>query len=197
MSKMSDQAIMPQKVMSLSRSTMALGIIMMVLGALAIIYTGVATVASLLMIGWVLIVAGGLGIINAIRLRKEHGLFMHLLAGIVSLVTGLIIVTKPATSALTLTLLMAGYFIGSGAFRIAVSLVERFRSWGWSVLAGLASIALGVMIWLGWPEISFVVIDLFVGIDLLFYGTSLSALGVAFRRFAKRIEPRPAQQALT
>ena len=78
---------------------------------------------------------------------------------------------------------------GIGASR-GRKLVEHFDGWGWVLVNGLVTLALGIMIWRRWPEASFWVIGLFVGIDLLFAGWSWVMTAVAVRTLAgKAVTP--------
>jgi uncharacterized membrane protein HdeD (DUF308 family) len=86
---------------------------------------------------------------------------------------------NPGISALTMTLIMAVFFITVGLFRIISSLSMQFKQWGWTFLSGLITIALGVMIWFAWPGSGLWIIGMFIGIDLLFYGLSILMFAIA------------------
>ena len=78
-------------------------------------------------------------------------------------------------------LLLAATFLAGGLIRIVITLLDRFPGWPWVLLNGFVTLLLGILIWRQWPESSFWVIGLFVGIDLLFSGWSWVMLGLLVR----------------
>jgi uncharacterized membrane protein HdeD (DUF308 family) len=94
-------------------------------------------------------------------------------------VAGFLVMQHPLAASATLTLLIALMLIFGGIFRIVLSLMVRFPNWGWMLLHGVITLALGISIWNKWPADALWVIGLFVGIDMLFNGWSLVMLGFA------------------
>jgi len=146
------------------------GIVMIILGVLAIGASTVVTLASMVFLGALLLIGGVLQIAYAFSFRKWSGFFLSLLAGILYAVVGFLLIAHPTAGALSLTLLLAAFYIVGGLFRILGSLATRFEHWGWSLFSGAVALVLGLLIWLGWPETGLWVFGLFIGIDLLFYG---------------------------
>jgi uncharacterized membrane protein HdeD (DUF308 family) len=91
-------------------------------------------------------------------------------------------VANPAAGALSLTLLLAAFFMVGGILRIVAAVSFRFPGRGWAVFGGLVTLVLGAMIWSEWPTSSIWVIGTFVGIDLIFDGWSLVMTGMAARQ---------------
>jgi uncharacterized membrane protein HdeD (DUF308 family) len=160
---------------------LALGIALLVLGAIALGSLPFVTAAYVLYLGFLLIASGIVSGIQAFRTRHWGGFFLALLIGILDVVVGFLMVTHVGETAAIMTLLLAVYFFVGGLFRIVVSLVLRFPQWGTSLLAGVVALLLGVSIWRQWPLDSFWVIGLFVGVELLFRGWSLVMLALAVR----------------
>lgn len=146
------------------------GIIMMILGALAIASSAFVTVASMVFLGSLLLVGGILQIGYTFSIRNWSGFFLSLLAGVLYAVVGFFLVAHPAAGALSLTLLLAAFYIVGGIFRIAGSIATRFDHWGLSLFSGVVTLVLGLLIWSGWPETGLWIFGLFIGIDLLVYG---------------------------
>src|SRR5262249_12476124 len=140
-----------------------LGILLIVVGLAAIAHSVLATLASVIFLGVLFLVGGGVEIANAFWARRWRGFWMHLLAGILYVVLGFFLVQQPLEMAVAFTLVLAVTFFIGGLFRIVLALVERFAGWGWVLLNGLVTLVLGVLIWRGWPEASYWVIGLFVG----------------------------------
>ena len=163
-----------------------LGILLIVVGLVAIGHACLATLASVIFLGILFVIGGAVEIVNAFWARHWRGFWMHLLAGILYVVLGFFMVQQPAETAVAFTLVIAVMFFVGGIFRIVLALVEHFEGWGWVLLNGVITLILGIMIWRGWPAASFWVIGLFVGIDLIFDGWSWVMTAVAVRSFAKR-----------
>lgn len=160
---------------------LALGIVLVLLGMMALGWSVLTTLVSVVVFGWFLLLAGILSILHAFWRRRWGGFFVELFAGILYAVFGLMVVGNPAVSAVALTLLIAVFLMIGGIFRILTALAVRFHHWIWVLLNGVISLLLGVMIWSQWPVSGLWVIGLFIGIDMIFYGWSLIMLAVAVR----------------
>jgi uncharacterized membrane protein HdeD (DUF308 family) len=151
---------------------LALGFALIVLGTLAIGAAVLTTFATVVVFGSLLIAGGVVQIVNAFLARGWRGFFVHLLAGMLHLLLGVLMIEYPGKAAEGLTLLLALAFLVGGSIRIVIALTERFPDWGWVLVNGIITAVLGIAIWRRLPESSFVVIGVFVGIDLLFNGWS-------------------------
>jgi len=149
---------------------LALGIIMAVLGILALGAVVFTTLASVIFLGVLLMIGGVVQVFHAHRARKWSGFFLYILSGILYLIVGMMVAANPAAGALTLTLLLGAIFMVGGLFRIIASAILRFENWGWTMLSGIITLILGILIWQQWPAASLWVIGLFIGIDLIVYG---------------------------
>ncbi|MGE3409260.1 MAG: HdeD family acid-resistance protein [Pirellulales bacterium] len=159
-----------------------LGLLLFVLGLIAIGAAATVTLVTMLFFGCLIIVGGLFQIASAIVFRRWGGYVVDLIVGILSLVVGILIVTHPEGTAAALTLLIAMFLIFGGTFRIAVALTNRLHHWGWLLLHGLINLALGLMIWRQWPVSGLWIIGLFMGIDLVFNGWTLMMLGLVARK---------------
>lgn len=160
---------------------LALGVLLVILGALAVGASVFTTFLSVLVLG-ILLVAGGVAKIGyALWLRRWTGFIPTLLVGILYVVVGGYTLYHPAASAIAITLLIAILFLISGIFRVASSLTLQFENWGWVLFSGLISIALGAMILAEWPESGLWILGLFVGIDLIFAGWTWIFLSLGAR----------------
>jgi uncharacterized membrane protein HdeD (DUF308 family) len=161
----------------------AAGMTLLVLGTLAVIYNTTATIASIVVFGWLLMLAGVMQFVHAFQVTDWKGFFLYLLDAILRTVAGVLLFIYPTSGAATLTLILSFYFIAGGTFRAIGSTVVRFPSWGWSVASGLISVALGVMLALQWPASGLWFIGLAVGIDMIFSGWAL----LMFASFVKKL----------
>lgn len=158
-----------------------MGLLLIIVGLVAISSSFVATLASVKVFGILLLVAGGIEVVHAVMIRNMRGFALHLLAAAIYLVVGLFMLEDPIQAATVITLIIAAYFIVGGVLRIIFSFAVRFHGWIWVVVNGLVNLVLGMMIWNRWPESSLWVIGLFIGIDLLFHGWSSVILALTLR----------------
>jgi uncharacterized membrane protein HdeD (DUF308 family) len=162
-----------------------MGISLMILGLVAIGSSLIATLATVLVFGMLLLLGGLFQLVTAFWGRSWRGFFLHLLAGVLYVVVGVFMIDNPVESALGLTLLVAAGLLVGGISRTIVALVERFDGWGWALLNGVVSLVLGVAVWRQWPLSGLRFIGLFVGIEMLFSGLSWMLLGLAVRSAPK------------
>jgi uncharacterized membrane protein HdeD (DUF308 family) len=157
------------------------GITMLLLGIVAVIYDVTATIASVVLFGWLLLLAGFMQIVHAFQVRTWSGFFLYLLDGIIRATVGTLLVLYPGAGALSLTLVLSFYFIVGGLFKTFGSIALQFPSWGWSVASGLVSVVLGVMLAMQWPTSGLWFIGFAVGLDLILYGWALLMFAAAVK----------------
>jgi uncharacterized membrane protein HdeD (DUF308 family) len=157
------------------------GAALIIFGLLAIFASFAATMISVVALGFLLLGAGIFQAIISVKSRWS-GFALHLLLALFYAGAGLLLILRPFNGAVDLTLMIGFFFIISGVVRIVSSLVERYSRWGWSFLSGLITTGLGLFVLFEWPAISFFLVGLLVGIDLIFFGNYLFAFGLAIRR---------------
>lgn len=148
------------------------GIILLILGTIAVAAPFIATITSVIVFGWCLIFAGVSQIILTFAYRQSNDFFLHALIALLTILIGIFMAFDPAATAITLTLLLAAFFLAAGIFRVYGAIVFRFPQWGWVLIGGILSIILGILILIHWPSSAFWVIGLFIGIELIFTGWS-------------------------
>ncbi|MEN6495051.1 MAG: HdeD family acid-resistance protein [Thermoguttaceae bacterium] len=166
-----------------------LGVVLMILGVIAIGSAIATTLVSILLFGWLLIIGGVLEAGYAFWQERWGAFFIDLMVGILYAVVGFMMVANPGIAALSLTLLVAMFLILAGLFRSVAALAARPPHWGWLLFHGVISLILGVLIWQQWPVSGLWVIGLFVGIELLLNGATLVALGTSARSLPLPGEP--------
>lgn len=161
---------------------LALGIVWIVLGSLAIVMPFAATLALELVLGAIFAVGGIAQVVQAFRCRGWRGLALHVAGGILALVLGGLLLFFPLEGVLTLTLFLSAFFIVEGSVKVVSALQHRsFPHWGWVLFSGLLGITIGVLIWLGWPSSAVWALGLLVGIELIFSGWSMVMLAISAR----------------
>jgi uncharacterized membrane protein HdeD (DUF308 family) len=167
----------------------ALGVALIVLGAACILGEMNATLITVVVLGWFLLISGFVTLVHAFQTRTWSGFLLYLLSALLRLFTGFMLVRFPLGGALGITVLLALLFIVGGAFRAIGAGKLRFPRWGWAAASGIVSVALGIMLLVQFPASSLWFIGLAVGVDLIFEGTSLVALGSALHGISGRLRP--------
>lgn len=181
---MSQAYAIGEHIKSSAGSLTFLGIVLLVLGALAMLAPFVTGIAIATLVG-VLVVAAGIA--QVIFALQAGSLARGILAGLLGLLTlacGVLMIAHPILNLAFLTLLLAAYFLVSGVFEIVYAFRLRpVKGWAWMLVGGIASVLLGVVIQMQWPVSGAWAIGLLVGIRLVFAGVTLVALGSAARSF--------------
>ncbi len=171
-------------------SFLTIGIVLILLGTVALGSAFITTMATVFLFGLLLAGGGIAQVVHAFWAPEWKGFFIELLVGILSAVVGWLMVVNPVTGALSLTLVLATLFIAVGLFRISTALFTSIEHWGWILLAGIVSLALGILILAQWPAASLWVIGLFIAIELIFSGWSYVVLSFGLRKYCSIQEPR-------
>lgn len=172
--------------------SLALGVLLIVLGIAAITTPLIATLAVGIMVGWLLLIAGIGQIVSAFGARG-WGFLGRLSLGVLYLFIAWQLLTKPIFGTLTLTLLLVGYFVAEGVIKILWAFQLRPDS-GWLrlLVGGALPVVLGVMIWLHLPSSAAWAIGLLVGVNLLFSGWTWVTLAIESRRALESSSPSTA-----
>ena len=149
------------------------GILLVILGAACVVKAQTATTFSILALGWVLAISGVVWLVSSFYAWSWGGFFVYLLNAIIRGVTGYLLIRHPDAGAAGVTMLLAALFIVGGLFRTAGASVIQFPRWGWTVFAGLVSVALGVYLLATWSASSTYFVGIAIGIDLIFDGAAL------------------------
>jgi uncharacterized membrane protein HdeD (DUF308 family) len=162
---------------------LALGIVLLFLGIVAVALTPVATLAAVLVLGWLMVFSGVAEAVHAFQVHRWGGFFLHLIGGVLGILIGLLIVTHPGAGALAWTLLFASFFTVIGLFRLITAIWLRTPNWGWAAFDGAITLLLGVILWAEWPWSGLWFLGLSVGISMILRGWSSVMLAIAIRGF--------------
>jgi uncharacterized membrane protein HdeD (DUF308 family) len=163
------------------------GIALIALGAAAVAVPPLASLAVTVFVGWLLLVGGGIGLVAALYGHAMKGFWWALLSSALALAAGAILLWLPLRGILTLTLVLAAYFIADGVASIMLAIEHRHdesRAWGWLVASGIVDFILAGVIISGWPGTAAWVIGLIVGVDLMFAGWALVMIALRSRKAA-------------
>jgi uncharacterized membrane protein HdeD (DUF308 family) len=159
------------------------GVLMMLLGAAAIIVPDLASLAITIFVGWLFFVGGVFRALMAWRRRRSPAFGWSLATGLLAALLGIILVARPLQGMLTLTAALAAFFIigGIGTLLIAFEYRRHLTSWGWLLLSGVIDLVLAYLILEGWPSSAGWAIGLLAGINMFFFGLSLVMTAIAAR----------------
>ena len=160
----------------------ALGIVYLVTGIIALANVLSATVASVVVVGVMMIIAGVAEVINAFQVRTWARFFFWLILGVLYIVAGFIAFESPLLTAVWLTLFLGAALVASGIVRVFLGFNMRQGSpWIWVVLSGLITLLLGIIILVHWPNSALFTLGIILGVDLVFAGASWIGLGMGLR----------------
>jgi uncharacterized membrane protein HdeD (DUF308 family) len=155
----------------------AFGVILIVAGVIAVLMPAVAALATALVFAWVLVISGVFEIAYAVVTRAREGFVWKLIVGLLTLVLGIALLVVPLAGVATLAMLVASFLFLGGVARFILALRMRpLPRWGWVMFDGLLSIALAILIAIGWPPNSLAVIGLLTGFALISSGVWRIAL---------------------
>jgi uncharacterized membrane protein HdeD (DUF308 family) len=161
---------------------LAFGIVLALLGFIAIIRSFAATVVSMVFFGWLLVFAGAIEFIDSFMVGHWAGFFLHLLSAVLFIFIGILFVLRPVLSAEVATFVMSFFFLAGGLYEVVSSLWSHVEGWGWQVFDGVLSMLMGGLLLAQWPLSGLWVIGFFVGIHLLISGLSWITLSLELRK---------------
>ncbi|MEX2447172.1 MAG: DUF308 domain-containing protein, partial [Solirubrobacterales bacterium] len=161
------------------KALMTVGALAILAGCVAIAVPAIASVATAIFIGWVLIAAGAFLLAGAFTAHSVGTLLLRLAWAVLTVLVGLWLVVEPDHGTLTLTLILGIYFLFMGVTRTAVAFAARGRqNAGLLGLSGVAGLLVGVLILVELPSSADWAIGLLVGIDLIFAGWALVSVAL-------------------
>jgi uncharacterized membrane protein HdeD (DUF308 family) len=158
-----------------------LGIAVIVLGVVALGDTIMVTLFSVVVLGWLLILSAIFHAVQWLRGREARH-YLDLLGFVFDLVVGAILLTNPAVGALTLTLVLAVFFLAGGLIRVFGALTSEIPHRAWAVMDGAVAALLGILLWVHWPSSGLWFIGFAIGVELIFRGWAWVMLAFSLRR---------------
>jgi uncharacterized membrane protein HdeD (DUF308 family) len=168
---------------------LAEGVILVVLGLGAIMLPPIATLAIELILGWLILISGIVGLISTFWMRQAPGFWWSLVSAILAIVAGLVLLWWPLTGVLSLTLVLIVFFVIEGVASIMFALEHKRElsgRWEWMLASGIIDLILAAIIIAGLPGTAAWAIGLLVGINMVFGGSAL--IGMALH--ARRVDPQ-------
>jgi uncharacterized membrane protein HdeD (DUF308 family) len=169
-----------------SNMLMLEGVVLIVLGTIAILVPVIFTLAVETLVGAVLVIGGLVRGYSAFKAPSTRSVMWSLIAALVAIVAGVLLLVFPLDGVLTLTAVVIALLIIEGVTKIVASFqINRARGWGWLLFTGILDLALGFILWIGLPGTALWAIGLLVGISLIFTGWTAVMFAGAMKSTAK------------
>jgi uncharacterized membrane protein HdeD (DUF308 family) len=161
------------------------GIVLVVLGAAAVVVPPIATLAITILIGWLFLISGAIGLFATFQMRGAPGFWWSIFSAILGLVVGVLLIADPFRGAVSLTFVLIAFFILEGILSVMFALEHRKdlpSGWGWMLASGVVDLALATILIAGFPGSAAWALGLLVGINLTFGGVALIAMALQARK---------------
>jgi uncharacterized membrane protein HdeD (DUF308 family) len=167
------------------------GVLLIVMGAVAVASPMIAAVAVNVVVAWLVVVAGVAHLALAFHARGAGSVIWRALVGLAYVAFGVYLVAHPVIGVASLTLLLGSLFLVEGILDVALYFQLRsVGAAGWFLLDGIVTLLLGLMIYLQWPSSSAWAIGTLVGVSLIISGVSRVMMSLAVRKAANIISPK-------
>ncbi len=162
----------------------ALGIVLIAMGAAAWLDVISVTLATTIVIGASLLVGGVFQIIHAFMTSEWRGFVFALAAGLLYVAGGLLILSEPVHGAVVLTLVLMAFIIAGGIVRVFLALQHRgIRAWRLIFVSGIVSVVVGFLLYATLPWSGLWILGTLIAIELLMQGGGWLYFGMALQRF--------------
>lgn len=162
--------------------SIALSILMILAGLLAIVVPVAAGIAVTIFVGWLLVFCGAAHLVFAWHTRNTGALIWGLLLAIAYIAVGGYVLFHLVAGLASLTFALAIYLFAEAILEFALSFRLRpMPGSRWLLFDGIITLILAILIWRSWPSGAPWVIGTLVGISMLFSGVSRLMLSLAAR----------------
>ena len=161
---------------------LAEGIILVILGLAAVVVPPIATIAFEIIIGWLFLISGVVGLFTTFWMRHAPGFWWSLISAIIAIAAGVVLLGWPISGALSLTLVLIAFFVIEGIASIMYSIEHRNQltgRWGWMLASGIVDLILAAIIFAGLPGTAAWALGLLVGINMVFGGAAMIGMALA------------------
>jgi uncharacterized membrane protein HdeD (DUF308 family) len=158
------------------------GIILVVLGLLAVAVPMVASLAVTILFGWLFLISGIVGLITTFVMGQAPGFWWSLLSGVLGVVVGGWLLVEPVQGLVSLTYLLIAFFIVEGIATIMFAVEHRAAlsgRWAWMLVSGVVDLFLAAVILARLPGTVAWALGLIVGINMVFGGASMIGMALA------------------
>ena len=168
--------------------SIALSVLMIIAGLLAIVVPAAAGIAVTILVGWLLVFSGAAHLVFAWHTRTTGAFIWELLLGLAYIAVGVYVLIHPVAGLASLTLALAIYLFAEAVLEFMLGFRLRPMAGStWLLLDGVITLILAILIWRSWPSSSPWVVGTLVGISMLFSGFSRLMLSMAARSLVAKV----------
>ncbi len=160
------------------------GIVLVLLGLLAIVVPPVATLTVTIFLGWLFLISGIVGFITTLSARHAPGVWWSMLSAALGILVGLVLIEWPMGGVVSLTYVLIVFFVIEGVATIMFAVEHRRQlsgRWEWMIASGIIDLILPAVVISGLPGTAAWAIGLLVGINMVFGGSALIAMAIHAR----------------
>ena len=157
------------------------GILLTVLGIVAVLVPVIASLAATLFFGWIFLLSGVVGLYTTLHGRHVPGFWWSLLSAVVGIVAGVLLLGWPAQGVFSLTSVLIAFLLVEGAVTVFYALEHRSgpAHWGYLLASGIVDLALGIILFAGLPGTATWALGLLIGINMFFGGWALILMALS------------------
>ena len=168
--------------------SIAMGVLTAVLGVFLILYPFATAMITTVLLGWILILVGVAQFVFALHTQTVGNFFLKILLGILYVVAGIALAFLPIEGVIVLTgVLGTLLLIQAGLLTVTAFQMKPLDGWGWYLADAMASLLLGVLIFVKWPNSSMWAIGTLVGVAVLVGGISRVMIAAKVRSGAGQL----------
>ena len=165
--------------------SIALSVLMMVSGILAIILPRASGIAVTASVGWLLLLSGAAHV--AYAWQSGGGFWWGIVLGLIQMLAGGYALLYPGAGLASLTLVLAACLVVESILEFILSYLLRLFvvESGWLLLDGIVTLVLSIIMWRTWSGSTLGLIATLVGISMLFSGVTRLMISLAWRSLTK------------
>ncbi|HEX8894641.1 MAG TPA: DUF308 domain-containing protein [Terriglobales bacterium] len=168
--------------------SIAMGVLTAVLGVFLILYPFGTAMITTVLLGWILILVGVAQFVFALHTQTVGNFFLKILLGILYVGAGIALAFLPVEGVIVLTgALGTLLLIQAGLLTVTAFQMKPIEGWGWYLADAIASLLLGVLIFVKWPNSSIWAIGTLVGVAVLAGGISRVMIAAKIRSGAGQL----------
>jgi len=168
--------------------SIAMGVLTALLGVFLIIYPFATAMITTVLLGWILILVGVAEFVFALHTQTVGNFFLKILLGVLYVCAGIALAFLPIEGVIVLTgVLGTLLLIQAGLLTVTAFQMKPIDGWGWYLADAIASLLLGVLIFVKWPNSSMWAIGTLVGVAVLVGGISRVMIAAKIRSGAGQL----------
>ena len=161
-----------------------LGILAVVLGIVALGLVVTATVTTVYIVALFMVIKGGSEISMGLNSKTWGREILFILAGLFYIVAAAFAFAQPLSAAAILTLMLGGALLVAGGMRTWIGAHMHSHARTMLIAGGIVTALIGLLVIVGWPTNSLVILGTLLGVDLVFTGVMWVGFGLRLRGHA-------------